>query len=105
MENNEGNTIELACPYCGEDIDLKQEMAGSATECPSCRKQFIVPHPEKPPDDQATPETKEGQTSAVSEFAGEVTSGVISEVIGCLSLVVVLGVLGLIVAAIRSCVD
>lgn len=105
MKGNEENVIELACPHCGVDIDLKEEMAGRTTKCPSCGKQLIVPHPPKPPDDQSTPESKEGETSAVGEFAGEVTSGVVSEVFGCVSFFVVLGVLALIVAAICSCVD
>ena len=103
MESNRENKIKLACPHCDESIEFEEEMAGTAAECPSCGKQLIVPHLASPPDGQVGPEGKQGEGSAAGEFASEVASGVFSEVWGCVCLVVFLGLVVLIIAAIRSC--
>lgn len=35
--------IEFKCPYCGQELNGGDDLAGETVECPSCGKEFTVP--------------------------------------------------------------
>src|SRR5438477_1426445 len=37
------NFIDCRCPYCGESVSFRDNVAGSAQECPNCTESLIVP--------------------------------------------------------------
>jgi len=56
------STIDLACPYCDENVKFPAEMGGKQVPCPSCRRIVRVPMPQRTgprdwrkPDEQALP--------------------------------------------------
>ena len=40
---SEQNSFRLACPYCGQHLEVENDMAGMVIDCPTCGQSLIVP--------------------------------------------------------------
>jgi serine/threonine protein kinase len=39
--------IQFACPHCSKKFTVKDEFAGRASKCPACKRQLVVPQPDR----------------------------------------------------------
>jgi len=47
--------MKISCPHCTQNLEIADEWAGHALDCPNCRQAFIVPSPPAVPMLQAAP--------------------------------------------------
>jgi|GEM_PF-1401683 hypothetical protein len=44
------NTIQIACPHCGQQMNVSTVMAGRTAQCPGCTQAFTIPAAPQPPE-------------------------------------------------------
>ena len=79
--SEETESIEIACPYCGQVLVADSSLAGAEVECPTCNQSFLAVQPESQTDqtiagDDVSFETEatdssETETSATAETENE----------------------------------
>jgi hypothetical protein len=40
--------INFDCPFCGQNLDAPEELAGLRIDCPACQKSIAIPAPAAP---------------------------------------------------------